>query len=386
MAIRGAMMHASDWHLFSDHGAGGIVKSRHDLIRRMDLPRPGSSNERNSYAQDSRALGYCKKRASNNDKVEQLFLPTLLLFSTLSLADKHTDAVGSTPQSPVILQIPELATMLLCRPGRRPVDVAPKRRLHLSGFRLQTTPADQWYRVNHALSKKSRKKASVADDPLGRVTASSLGCEAGGATPTRRISSCGLDGTLLRKDATLFAYSQPAATAGFSSLGLVQSGSRGPVLVKGLHLHVERVRRITSSQRSGYAGVVSGMAKCVRLCCNCFIGSWTLQWKVTTPIAVVPLSTSSLFVRPTKHMHVDMYCSSVITSPFCSSTQRTNKSVMATTHHVISQDQVASHAAYMNLVRSACPCLLPTALTRSVPPVPPRQDSTMADEGAVSIV
>lgn len=32
-------MHASDWHLFSDHGAGGIVKSRHDLIRRMDLPR-----------------------------------------------------------------------------------------------------------------------------------------------------------------------------------------------------------------------------------------------------------------------------------------------------------------------------------------------------------
>lgn len=58
-----------------------------------------------------------KKRASNNDKVEQLFLPTLLLFSTLSLADEHTDAVGSTPQSPVILQIPELATMLLCRVG-----------------------------------------------------------------------------------------------------------------------------------------------------------------------------------------------------------------------------------------------------------------------------
>lgn len=58
-----------------------------------------------------------KKRASNNDKVEQLFLPTSLLFSTPSLADKHTDAVGSTPQSPVILQIPELATMLLCRVG-----------------------------------------------------------------------------------------------------------------------------------------------------------------------------------------------------------------------------------------------------------------------------
>ncbi|EUC31726.1 hypothetical protein COCCADRAFT_38244 [Bipolaris zeicola 26-R-13] len=194
MAIRGATTHANDWYSFSDHGVGGIVESRHDLIRHI-----------------------------NNDKVEQLFLPTLLLFSTLSLADEHTDAVGSTPQSPVILQIPELATMLLCRKSRG-------------------------------------KKASVADDPLGRVTASSLGCEAGGATPTRRISSCGLDGTLLRKDATLFAYSQSVATAGFSSLGLVQSGSRGPVLVKGLHLHVERVRRITSSQRSGYAGVVSGMA------------------------------------------------------------------------------------------------------------------------------
>lgn len=152
----------------------------------------------------------------------------------------------------------------------------------MSGFRLQTTPADQWYRVNHALSKKSRgKKASVADDPLGRVTASSLGCEAGGATPTRRISSCGLDGTLLRKDATLFAYSQSVATAGFSSLGLVQSGSRGPVLVKGLHLHVERVRRITSSQRSGYAGVVSGMAKCVRLCCNCVRKLVQGPWKHT---------------------------------------------------------------------------------------------------------
>lgn len=50
------------------------------------------------------------------------------------------------------------------------------------------------------------------------------------------------------------------------------------------------------------------------------------------------------------------------------------------------QDQVASHAAYMNPVRSACPCLLPAALTRSVPPVPSRQDSTMAHEGAVSIV
>ncbi|EMD88909.1 hypothetical protein COCC4DRAFT_71793 [Bipolaris maydis ATCC 48331] len=237
MAIRDATTHANGWHLFSDHGVGGIVESRHDLICRMNLPR-----------------------SSNNDKVEQLFLPTSLLFSTPSLADKHTDAVGSTPQSPVILQIPELATMLLCRPGRRPIDIAPARRLHLSGFRLQITPANQWYRVNHALSKKSRKKASVADDPLGRVTASSLGCEAGGATPTRRISSCGLDGTLLRKDATLFAYSQPAATAGFSSLDLVQSGSRGPVLVKGLHLHVERVRRITSSQRSGYAGVVSGIA------------------------------------------------------------------------------------------------------------------------------
>ncbi|EUC48215.1 hypothetical protein COCMIDRAFT_34266 [Bipolaris oryzae ATCC 44560] len=246
MAIRGATTHTNDWHLFSDHGVGCIVESRRDLIRCMDLARCMAN------------------RASNNDKVEQLFLPTLLLFSTLSLADVHTDAVGSTPQSPVILQIPELATMLLCRPGRRPVDVAPKRRLHSSEFRLQTTPADQWYRVNHALSKKSREKASVADDPLGRVTASSLGCEAGGATPTRRISSCGLDGTLLRKDATLFAYSQPAATAGFSSLGLVQSGSRGPVLVKGLHLHVERVRRITSSQRSGYAGVVSGMANATK--------------------------------------------------------------------------------------------------------------------------
>jgi hypothetical protein len=63
--------------------------------------------------------------------------------------------------------------------------------------------------------------------------------------------------------------------------------------------------------------------------------------------------------------------------------------LLLASHHITryprNKSRLMPHT-YMNPVGSACPCLLPASLTRTVPPVPPRQDSTMADERALSMM